>query len=217
MRLASMLIPYLLVVTLATTTLDDFGREKTHELNLSPYHGVVVPLIRQYDSKDYNLDAFQPYVAKVNMNSVKHIWPWIFFNRFVGYQEGYRAGSKDSSRPYFHNIKGMDLNDETGLELRWTRFLIRPGLRQHGSFEPRTRQIVIDAGYKVPFNSEIGRNGLGSDPYLQKRIVVDDDDSKPLHSSKLAGSYDWARAAQWAFHLIYDGPANSHNRRARCS
>ena len=114
MQLASMTIPYLLLVSFATTPLDGFGPEKTRELNLSPYHGVAVRLIHQYDSNSYTLDHFQPYVAKLKMNSEKHIWPWIFFNRFIGYQEGHRAGSKDSSKPYFRNIKGMDLNNEAG-------------------------------------------------------------------------------------------------------
>ena len=107
------------------------------------------------------------------------------------------------------------LEDKLGNEV--LSFSYPGGLRQHASFDTRTRQILIDAGYKVAFNSEIGRNGLGSDPYLQKRIVVENDDSELLLSSKLAGSYDWARVAQWVFHLIYDSPANSHRRRTRCS
>jgi len=107
------------------------------------------------------------------------------------------------------------LEDRLGTEVN--SFSCPGGRRQHGSFDPRRRQIVIDAGYKVAFNSEIGRICLGSDLYLQKRIVVEDDYSTLLLSSKLAASYDWARAAQWPFRLISYSSANSHERRARCS
>jgi peptidoglycan/xylan/chitin deacetylase (PgdA/CDA1 family) len=83
------------------------------------------------------------------------------------------------------------------------------GLRQHGAFNSRTNELLRNCGYKLAFNSEIGRNGLSSDPFLQKRIVVDDGDSDLLLLSKLEGSYDWARLPQWAFHLVYDSPDNN--------
>ena len=138
MQLASMTIPYLLLVSFATTPLDGFGPEKIRELNLSPYHGVAVRLIHQYDATKYTLDDFQPHVSRLKMGSEKHIWPWMFFNRFIGYEEGHRAGSKDSSKPYFRNIKGMDLYNETGalqdffdlwrISLQIARHLGSPGI-----------------------------------------------------------------------------------------
>jgi peptidoglycan/xylan/chitin deacetylase (PgdA/CDA1 family) len=77
------------------------------------------------------------------------------------------------------------------------------GLRQHGAFSLRSRQALIDAGYKVAFNSEIGTNGSWSDPYVQRRLTVEAGDSLELFRAKLAGAYDWVRIAQWCFHTIF--------------
>ena len=77
------------------------------------------------------------------------------------------------------------------------------GIKQYGDFNKQTHQILIDTGYKVAFNSEIGRNKKGTDPYLQKRIGIDEWDSMPLFKSKLIGAYDWVRPAQWLFQKIF--------------
>ncbi len=86
------------------------------------------------------------------------------------------------------------------------------GLRQHQSFDSRTRQVLEDCGYKIAFNSEIGRNSLSSDPYVQRRIVVENSDSGWVLRSKLEGAHDWARLPQWVFNLMYDSPANKQKR-----
>ena len=98
------------------------------------------------------------------------------------------------------------LEKELGTEV--VSFSYPGGLRQHRAFDSRTRGILQECGYKIAFNSEIGRNAVSSDPYLQGRIVVEDGDSDSILRSKLAGSYDWARFPQWIFHLMYDSPAN---------
>lgn len=83
------------------------------------------------------------------------------------------------------------------------------GIKQYGDFNELTRQILIDTGYKVAFNSEIGRNKKASDLYLQKRIGIDAWDSIPLFKSKLVGAYDWVRTAQWFFQkMLKDSSAH---------
>jgi peptidoglycan/xylan/chitin deacetylase (PgdA/CDA1 family) len=84
-----------------------------------------------------------------------------------------------------------------------TAFAYPGGLRQHGAYNRRTREALINAGYRVAFNSEIGTNESTSDPYVQRRLTVEAGDSLRLFSAKLTGAYNWVRIAQWCFHAIF--------------
>ena len=77
------------------------------------------------------------------------------------------------------------------------------GVPEHGAMNDTTRKALQDAGYKVAFYSEIGRNAANSDPYLQRRIVVADNDSAGVFRAKLSGAFDWMRPFQRCFHKLF--------------
>lgn len=114
MKLFSLTLPYILLVTFYTGPLNDFGTRKLEALDGSPYEGVAVPLVKAYDTKRYKYEDFKGAVAKLKGADGTAVWPWVFFNRFVGYEEGGRAGSPESKHVYFSSIRGMDLYDEWG-------------------------------------------------------------------------------------------------------
>ncbi len=77
------------------------------------------------------------------------------------------------------------------------------GVPEHGAMNGTTREALLASGYKVAFYSEIGRNDVNSDPYLQRRIVVADNDSDGLFRAKLTGAFDWMRPFQQYFHKFF--------------
>jgi peptidoglycan/xylan/chitin deacetylase (PgdA/CDA1 family) len=77
------------------------------------------------------------------------------------------------------------------------------GVPEHGAMNETTRKALLDAEYKVAFYSEIGRNAVNSDPYLQRRIVVGDDDSEGVFQAKLHGAFDWMRPIQRYYHRLF--------------
>jgi peptidoglycan/xylan/chitin deacetylase (PgdA/CDA1 family) len=99
------------------------------------------------------------------------------------------------------------IEQETGKEV--LSFAYPGGIRRCGAFSDLTREQLIDAGYKIAFNSEIGRNRGATDPYLQNRIAVEERDSLSLFQSKLVGAYDWCRIAQWAFQRVFRTKSSS--------
>lgn len=117
MRLYSIVLPYLLLVSFYTPTINNFGLDKIKAINESPYYGVAVPLIDAYDANKYTDKDFESAVKLIKENSKKDIWPWIFFNRFVGYEKKENAHRSTANREipkYFRDIKGMDIFNESG-------------------------------------------------------------------------------------------------------
>lgn len=114
MKLLSITLPYLLLVTFYTGPLKDFGPEKISAINNSPYQGVAVPLIGAYDTGEYTMDNFSASVTQIKDGTKKDIWPWVFFNRFIGHKEGGRALSKAANQSYFNSINAMDLYNKAG-------------------------------------------------------------------------------------------------------
>ena len=82
-------------------------------------------------------------------------------------------------------------------------FAYPDGIRRHGDYNDSTREALIRAGYKVAFNSEIGRNRVTDDPYEHRRIEPRQADSAGMLKSKLLGGYDWVRVAQSSFHRAF--------------
>jgi hypothetical protein len=110
----STILPYLLLVTFATVPMKNFDVDKSKVLGMSPYHGIAVRLMYQYDTRLISPSDFTSHLASMKTQTDKHIWPWIFFNRFVGYDKESRASSKDSDHPYFRRIKTIDLQNKAG-------------------------------------------------------------------------------------------------------
>lgn len=107
--------PYLLLVSFYSGQINDFGSEKIQAINESPYNGVAVPLIWNDDTEKYSEKDFEATVKLFKQEFKKDIWPWIFFNKFIG-----NKGEKKIRKPerfgktYFQAISGMDLYNETG-------------------------------------------------------------------------------------------------------
>jgi hypothetical protein len=85
-------------------------------LNESPYPGVAIPLVSQVDTCPLNYSEFKPAIIdiKATLKSGKTVWPWIFFNRLIGYDN--KNGNSHAGvtpAPYYQHIKGMDVTGQT--------------------------------------------------------------------------------------------------------
>jgi hypothetical protein len=114
MKIYSIVLPYLLLVSFASGSLNNFDLAKINMVNRCPYYGVAVPLINAYDIGKYTYKDFLPIVKRIKSNSQKDIWPWVFLNRIVGTEEKGIIRSPLSKVKYFQNIKGMDLYNKSG-------------------------------------------------------------------------------------------------------
>jgi len=112
MKLYSMVLPYLLLVSFGVE-LNTFDQAKIEIINNSPYQGVAVPLVSHYDTRNPRLLDFTEAVQRIKGLCRKQVWPWVFFNRFIGFKD---VGNKNDpgDQEYFRNIKGMDLFNEAG-------------------------------------------------------------------------------------------------------
>ena len=114
MKLFSIVLPYLLLVSFYSGEINNFGIDKIRAINESPFHGVAVALVGAYDTGKNSEKGFESKVKLIKNESKKHIWPWVFFNRFIGYKEGERSLSPMAKTEYFLSIKGMDVYNESG-------------------------------------------------------------------------------------------------------
>ncbi len=106
--------PYLMLVTFGAPLVNAWGDEHFAVLDESPYHGVAVPVLDAYDTAPVPPeDAFADAVATIGRSTRKHMWPWVFSNRFVA-QSMECAREPGQSAEYFGRIRGWDLGDETG-------------------------------------------------------------------------------------------------------
>lgn len=109
-------LPYLVLVSFYTNQINDFGVDRIKAINESPYDGVAVPLIGAYDERNYSLDDLKKGIEQTKTNSKKHIWPWVFWNRAIGFDpvKGDAHAGHSADKPYFRKIKGMDIYNESG-------------------------------------------------------------------------------------------------------
>jgi len=59
-------------------------------------------------------------------------------------------------------------------------------------------ELLADCGYTGGVTTRIGRAALRDNPYLLKRLPVNDEDDLAFFKAKLDGAYDWMHAAQLA-------------------
>jgi len=109
MKLLSTVIPYLLLVSFFSGQLTTFNDKQINIVNLSNYNGIAIPLIEAYNVNKYKIGDFSSQVNKLTQKCHKDIWPWVFFNRFVGFDPEQKSLSSKSNKDYFRRIKGMDL------------------------------------------------------------------------------------------------------------
>jgi hypothetical protein len=110
----SLILPYLLLVTFTTVPMKNFDVDKIRAIGMSPYNGIAVRLMYQYDTQLISPSDFASQIAWMKKQTNKQIWPWVFFNRFVGFDKDSRASSKESDHPYFRRIKTIDLENKAG-------------------------------------------------------------------------------------------------------
>jgi hypothetical protein len=138
MKLFSTIIPYLLLVSFSSGQLSNFAIDKIRTINESPYHGVAVQVSDAYDTGINTEKDFDTTLKLLKKELKKDLWPWIFFNRFIGYTEGEKSLSDQAKKEYFRKIKGMDIYNESGalgdffktwrLSLRLAKTLKSPGI-----------------------------------------------------------------------------------------
>ncbi|MBE7443744.1 MAG: hypothetical protein HS132_00100 [Planctomycetia bacterium] len=107
--------PYFLLVNSSyQNQLDKLDVEKIKVLNDSPYHGITVRIINEFDDKPFDFESLKKKAEFVKNNTSKQIWPWIFLNRIIGTNEKDNIRDVIKDKPYFLKIKGMDIYDEAG-------------------------------------------------------------------------------------------------------
>jgi hypothetical protein len=131
--------PYLMLVTFGAPQLGAWTEESLKVLNESPYAGVASEIVGAYDTEPVpTRAAFDDAVAALRKQAKKHVWPWVFSNRFIGRSEEGPAHSGAADSDYFRRIQGWDLKDKAGaqsdfyalwrLALRLARDLDAPGV-----------------------------------------------------------------------------------------
>lgn len=124
---------YLLLMTFASGQLSSFNPAKIQAVNASPYNGVVVPIVSQYDSSRHALAEFQPDIRRFKQSSTKDIWPVVFLNRIIGCTK-----CPPQAPGEFRRIKGAEFSSDTGalsafyqlfrMALKIARALHSPGI-----------------------------------------------------------------------------------------
>jgi hypothetical protein len=93
----------------------DIDEKWINIINSTPYNGVAVMLDGVVSSKEHiSYDSMLDTLECIRKNSKKHVWPWVFFNRFMQRRLGKRGGLSDETWHYFSRIEGMDIYNETG-------------------------------------------------------------------------------------------------------
>jgi hypothetical protein len=114
----AMVAPYLMLLTFYSPQMSSLDQAVLESINDMPYHGVAVQLRGAYENRPVQEKDLDPIVMRINGNCRKHIWPWIYINRLVGYDsESSHASAKARNKDFgntFKKIKGMDLFDENG-------------------------------------------------------------------------------------------------------
>ncbi len=95
--------------------LAEAGAPELAALNRSPYDGFTFFVAGPYDSTAPTLAGLSPIVALVKQSTVKHVWPWAFWNRMVGAPSP-SSGCKSTcpAGGPCNAITGLDLNDAQG-------------------------------------------------------------------------------------------------------
>lgn len=116
MKINGSIIPYLLLVTFSSGQFANLDMAKLATINITPYDGAAIPLYNAYDDTKHTYQEMKASIEQIKIRSKKHIWPWIFINRLVGYLPAdcnYKITSP-SEKEYFKKIQGADIYNLTG-------------------------------------------------------------------------------------------------------
>ncbi|OAD19508.1 secreted protein, partial [Candidatus Thiomargarita nelsonii] len=136
--------PYLLLVTFYTKhsflAIDDAWLT---EINKTPYDGIAVMLTGPYNT-DLITGTFKNRIhnkiKEIKQKTNKDIWPWLFFNRFIGgeLKPNRRKHMSSAAISHFGSIPGIDIYDQTGalsdfkhqfrMALRFSKKMGSPGI-----------------------------------------------------------------------------------------
>ena len=94
--------------------MDKIDADKINVINESPYDGIAIRMIWEFDDKPLDFDRLKKSAEFLKINSKKQIWPWVFLNRIVGVNEKEKPQKIIKDKPYFLKIKGIDIYDATG-------------------------------------------------------------------------------------------------------
>lgn len=115
MKLYSIALPYLLLVTFTTGPMQQLDLNKLQQINGFPYKGVAAPLGKPHDTGKLAERDFERTVQLIRQHAHKDIWPWVFMKRFIGTpKESNKPLPEQAKVEYFTKIKGMDLFNQTG-------------------------------------------------------------------------------------------------------
>lgn len=136
--LLSFAAPYLLLVSFSSGNINDFGANMIGAINNSPFDGVAVSLRSAYDTTSHKEADYEQAVARIKHGSHKQVWPWVFFNRAIGYSQPKGQALNLDRQKAFKGVRGVDLDDKAGalsdfyenvrLALRIAKKLGSPGI-----------------------------------------------------------------------------------------
>jgi len=79
----------------------------------SPYDGLAIAFHYNYDTAPvFSSKSMSAQLGEWKRLTGKDLWPWVYINRMLGAAEA--ASNERVDVPYFHKIRGIDLDDEAG-------------------------------------------------------------------------------------------------------
>ena len=109
--------PYLLLVTFNAPRLRDWQPDALALLDESPFAGVASTVGGAYDTDPVRaVSEFDGAVKHIRNSARKHVWPWVFTNRFIGRGERTHTSAGKQAPEYFTRIKGWDLSGQAGAQ-----------------------------------------------------------------------------------------------------
>ena len=83
------------------------------EFDKSPYDGLAIAFHYNYDTAPvFSTDSMSAQLREWKKLTKKDLWPWVYLNRMLG--AGEAATNERVNVPYFHKIRGIDLEDKAG-------------------------------------------------------------------------------------------------------
>lgn len=136
----SQMDPYILLVSFYTKKGWQYIDEKWIDaINNSPYDGIGVMIDKVVSSQlPVNNDSMTEKLKFIRDHSKKHIWPWVFFNRFIQRPLEKKETLSESEWAYFSQINRMDIFNQSGalgdfknifrMALRFAKHIGTPGI-----------------------------------------------------------------------------------------
>jgi hypothetical protein len=138
----------------------------------SPYDGLAIAFHYNYDTAPvFSPESMSSQLLEWKKLTHKDLWPWVYINRMIG------AGESDTNErvnvPYFHKIRGIDLDDQAGARTDFFK-IWKAALRV--AKESHSPGIVFDAEFyndhKAYDPAEMSRETGKSPDELTKQLEL---------------------------------------------